>query len=191
MLRLKLGEFIGSDQIYRPNTLALILQPVKPCGFDRRVFHCMFIEPELFGKHRRRAFKTLARYPPHFDAAMFLIFRACFGTGTSLSGNGKRLCSGGEFVFQFPKRFFAGAFCDLKASQLFGQLFFVFAQARDLACENIGPPFHRFLLGSNICAALVHVGDPAFRFASAFLPSPDFGKRDCTAFADLCNALFK
>ena len=79
----------------------------------------------------------------------------------------------------------------MKAIQLFGQLFFVLAQARDLACQNIGPPLHRFLFGSNICAAFVHVGDPAFRLASTFLPSPDFGKRDGTSFANLRNALFK
>ena len=65
------------------------------------------------------------------------------------------------------------------------------AQARDLACQNIGPPLHRRLLGSNICAAFIHVGDPAFRLASALLPSPDFGKRDCTSFARVGNALFK
>ena len=54
---------------------------------------------------------------------------------------------------------------------------------RYITCQNSGAPFHRFLLSRNICAALVHVGDPAFRLASAFLPSPDFGKRDGTAFA--------
>jgi hypothetical protein len=48
----------------------------------------MLIEPELFGKHWRRAFETLARYPSHFDAAMFLIFRACFGTSAFFAGNG-------------------------------------------------------------------------------------------------------
>ena len=122
---------------------------------------------------------------------MLLIFRACFGASAGLAGNGERLGRGREFVFQFPKRFFAGTFCDLKAVQLFGQLFFVRAQTCDLACQNIGPPLHRFLLSSNICAALVHVGDPALGLASAFLPSPDFGKRDCTAFARLGNALLK
>ena len=82
-------------------------------------------------------------------------------------------------------------FGGLQASELLGQLRFVCLHSSNLAGQYFRPSRVVCLLSSNVGAAFVHFGDPAFGFACTFLPTANFGHRHGAALAALRYALFE
>ena len=116
-------QFFGRHEVHRPDAFAAGGEAVHLLRLLLRAANGVFVEFEASGKHGRRALKTFARNPRHFDPPCILAFGARRQRGTVFARFGQRLVRAGEIPLGRLRRFLCFRQGGFRLGQFFAETF--------------------------------------------------------------------